>query len=344
MISTLLAAVVALSLVVAPCAPPAAPPVVPAMAAEPIDADTLRGVRSMTRAQIAQARTDDLPARIAAQLEAPGPLPERLLAARALARLGTPSGVAALAAAARRHATPEEIALAREAARALKQLRAVEALAPALSSPDPEVRALAAAAGAGGAALCEVLAKDPWPMVRVAAAQGLSGTSAECLSAGLRDADEGVSIASARAAIDAPAPALRPALRRLAASPKAVTEARAHAFVALAALGDLEPATAALKTHLTDGEIEPLALAAVRAFAVAKDVTQLTEALISSSPSVVRAAARALLLEGSPAAKAAVSAAVEGADPRLANVLRRLMVDLAPAIDARDDPAAFDPE
>ncbi|MGK0362319.1 MAG: hypothetical protein ACI9U2_004640 [Bradymonadia bacterium] len=312
--------------------------------AEPVDAAVLRSVRGMSRAQIARALADGLPARVAAMLDSQAPLPDRLLAARALGRLGTDPAISALAVVMQRYASPEEIALAREAARALKRLRAHAALLPALASPDPEVRAAAAASGAGGAALCDVLAKDPWPMVRIAAAQGLAGTSAACLSAGLVDPNERVSIATARAAIDAPAPALRPALRRLAANQKAATEARAHAFVALAALGDLEPATAAMKTHLAQGEIVPLALAAVRAFAVKGDVGQLIGALRSASPRVVRAAAQASLIEGSPQACAAVDAAIQGADPRLANVLRRLVSDFGPAVDAGDDPALTDPE
>ena len=329
---------------IAPPAPVNTPPPDAVADETPLDGARLRAVRTMSRAQVIRARAEGLPARIAALLESDAALADRLLAARALGRLGTDPAISTLAAAAVRYASPEEIALAREAARALKQLHAKDALKPALTSPDPEVRAAAAASGAGGTALCDMLAKDPWPMVRIAAAQGLAGTSAACLATGFTDPDERVSIATARAAIDAPTPALRPALRRLAASPKAATEARAHAFVALAALGDLEPAIAAMKTHLAKGEIVPLAQAAVRAFAVKGDVGQLTQALRSASPSVVRGAVQALLVEGSPAARAAVDAAIQGADPRLANVLRRLVSDMGPVMDARDDPALTDPE
>lgn len=328
-------------------APP--PPVAPASVATiaaltPVDARTLRAVRDMSRAQLTRARADGLPARVVAVFSGDGPTAERLLAARALARLGTQPGIDALAAAAQKYASPEEIALAREAAKALRQLQAKEALVPALASPDPEVRAAAAASGADADKVCDLLAKDPWPMVRVAAAQGLAGTAAACLAAGLADPHERVAIASAQAAIDRPSPTLRPALRRLAASPKAATEARAHAFVALARLSDLEPAIAAMKTHLDSGEIVPLALAAVRAFAVRGDEARLTAALASASPRVVRASARALLTHGTPTARAAVDAAIQGADPRMANTLRRLASDLAPIVVDGDDPAANDPE
>lgn len=281
---------------------------------------TLQGVQDYDRAAIAAARQQGLPAQIAQMIGDPQqPIAARLHAARALARLGGAEALNALAPLAAADATPEERALARASAKALKQLHAAPQLAAALASRDPEVRALAASAGAAPDTLCAVLATDPWPTVRVAAAQGLARVPAQatCLAAGLNDRDPRVRTAAARSAIATRQPALRQPLRRLAGDAGAPLSARTEALVALAALGDLAPARAVLATHLRDGGIEPLALAAIRGFAVADDWAAVRQAIESSAPAVVAAAARRLLNEGSAASIAAVKARTDAASGQL---------------------------
>ncbi len=226
---------------------------------------------------------------------------DRVLAVRAAALLrgdAVPGMLAPLTAGA---GDPEAVALAREAARALRQLGAVEALTPALGSPDPEVRAHAAWAGAGGPALCELLASDPWSEVRVGAARGLARHpgAVGCLGPALTDADPKVQQAAVATATAAPDPALKAPLRTLAGDPRAPTAARADAFVALGHLGDVEPARKALAVHLDKGGIIPLAEAAVRALAAAKvPPAEIRPALSSEAPVVQLAAARALVALG----------------------------------------------
>ncbi len=271
---------------------------------------------------------------------------DRVLAVRAAAVLGGgPEVVEVLIPLTVADEAPEAVVRAREAARALSQLHESGALDGALAHADPEVRALAAAAGAGGAArLCPLLRGDPWPRVRVAAARGLTFHPAEtgCLADGLTDAAPQVRMAAAQAAAEAPVPALRPALRQVAGDVAAPVEARAEALVALAALGDTEPAGKVLDTHLAKGGIAPLALGAVRALARAGEVGRVRAALASKAPRVQLLAARALAEAGDVAsvpALEALRATLRGrARDAVDDALRRLG-----AADP-DDPAANDPE
>lgn len=253
---------------------------------------------------------------------------DRVLAVRVAALLrgdAVPGMLAPLMAGADDPEAPEATALAREAARALRQLGAVEALTPALGSPDPEVRAHAAWAGAGGPALCELLANDPWSEVRVGAARGLARhpSAVSCLGPALTDADPKVQQAAVATATAAPDPALKAPLRALAGDPRAPTAARADAFVALGHLGDVEPAQKALAVHLDKGGIIPLAEAAVRALAAAKSPpAQIRPALASKAPVVQLAAARALVALGDQDSLDALRDLRGRVDPR-----RRRVVD-----------------
>lgn len=225
------------------------------------------------------------------------PLAERIWAVRALGRLGGTPALTALAPLVAVADAPEASALAREAARALAHLD-VTLLAGALESTDPEVREIAAQSGAGAGGLCALLA-DPWPTVRVAAARGLQAhpTHAGCLAGALADPDRRVQAAAARSATLVKLPALRTPLRSLAGGTQAPLDARAEAFMALAALGDFEPAERALAAHLGGGGSEPLAEAAIRALTLRgtpDDRTHLRAALDSASPAVRAAAGRAL--------------------------------------------------
>ncbi|MEZ4471842.1 MAG: hypothetical protein R3F60_13835 [bacterium] len=287
----------------------------------------LASVEDLPRADVEAARAAGLPAAIARLVaDEAAPTAARLLGARALARLGTEAAAALAPLAAADADLPERAALAREAAQALAQLGRADLLGPALASADPEVRRHAAASGADPARLCALLA-DPWPLVRVAAAQGLGRTpaAAGCLADGLGDADVRVKVAAARAATVARLPALRGPLRRLAGDAAAPVDARAEAFVALAAQGDREPAERALAAHLASGDIEPLALAAVRALAVAgrpEDRPRLEGALRSTSAAVRLATIRALAPD--PAAHPALAAHRASADgPRAGRHRRR---------------------
>jgi HEAT repeat protein len=188
------------------------------------------------------------------------------------------------------------VALAREAARALRQLKAFDALAAGLESKDPEVRATAAAAGAAPTRLCAVLRADEWPKVRSSAARGLlkHPTQAACLADGFGDPDPVVALVSIQVAGLSGLAPLRKPLRRVAGSPRASVPLRGAAFVSLAHLGDAEPAQKALATHLASGKIVPLAVAAVRALAVVGDLERLKAAGGSESERVRKVAERAL--------------------------------------------------
>lgn len=245
--------------------------------------------------------------------------------------------------------TPEDVALSREAARALYQLRAADALAPALASADPEVRAFGARAGAEPAGLCALATDDPWVEVRVAAADGLAGhpSVAGCLTQVLSDRHPKVQLAAARSASKARVPALREPLRRMAGDARASLPARAEAFVALGHLGDTEPARKALAVHLDKGGIEPLAQAAIRALTVAgEDREPIRRALGSKSPVVRITAARALVELGDRASLPAIRELRDGAHPRQRATFDDLVRRLAPAAELGGDPfdAPDDPE
>lgn len=308
---------------------------------------TLRRLANLTLFELQAARRAGL-GYVVAQVAADAAIGhvDRVLAVRAAAILGGgPEVVDALAPLTVADEAPEAVVRAREAARALSQMGEGGALDGALGHADPEVRALAAGAGAGGAArLCPLLTGDPWPRVRSAAARGLTFHPADtgCLAEGLTDPTIEVRRAAARAAAEAPVAALRPGLRRLAGDAAAPAEARAEALVALAALGDTEPAGRVLDTHLAKGGIGPLALGAVRALARAGEVGRVRAALASKTPRVQLAAVRALAEAGDVASVPALEAlrvTVGGrAREDVDDALRRLG-----AADP-DDPASNDPE
>ncbi len=266
----------------------------------------------------------------------------RVLAVRAAALLRVRAAVPALATIAANPDDPGSTALARESTRALRQLGAVDALAPLLDSTDPEIRALAAGAGAGGAALCAVLTGDRWPAVRVAAVHGLVRAArqhAACLAPLLADPDPRVAGAALEGARLSGAPELRGPLRAVAGNPKALVQLRSAAFVALAAQGDTGPAAQALRTHLEKGGIEPLARAAVAALALAGDTAALRSALASRSPEVRLDAA--LRLAGDPESRGALEALLPALPPRSRAQLGEALRGAAPT---GPDPADADPE
>ena len=225
------------------------------------------------------------------------PVKDRILGIRVLTRFGGRSVVEALSRQIEVLSDAPSVAIGREAAKALAKLGAREALGRAVSSPDPEIRASAAGASANSHALCGLLAKDPWPHVRVAAARGLADRPrfAACLTAGLRDQNRAVLLASAEAAAHTGEKGLVAPLRVLAGQPRAYIPARCAALISLGQLGDLEPARKVIKTHLRSGGIIPLARAAVTALSIAgADFAELEPIAKSESAAVLLALADAL--------------------------------------------------
>ncbi|MCB9539043.1 MAG: HEAT repeat domain-containing protein [Myxococcales bacterium] len=308
---------------------------------------TLRRLADLTLAELRAARRGGL-GYVVAQVAADATVDhvDRVLAVRAAAVLGGgPEVVEVLAPLTVADEAPEAVVRAREAARALSQLGEGGALDGALGHADPEVRALAAGAGAGGPErLCPLLSGDPWPRVRAAAARGLTFHPQQtgCLAEALKDAAPTVRMARARAAAEAPVPALRPALRAVAGDAAAPVEARAEALVALAGLGDVEPAGRVLDTHLAKGGIGPLALGAVRALARAGEVGRVRAALASKDLPVQLVAVRALAEAGD----AASVPALEALRTTLRGRAREAVDDALRRLGAADpdDPAADDPE
>ncbi len=301
-----------------------------------LNAVDLKAARAAPLAQLCAVVVDD----------ATLPFQDRVLAARAAALLGGSGAVAALATAAKGAETPENVALARESAVALRQLRALEALGGAVGSSDPEVRMTVAAAGAAPGRLCALLQGDAWPRVRAAAARGLASHQdlAGCLAKGLEDADERVQIAAATAAGASGQAALVAALRRLAGRPGAAVPARAEALVSLARLGDVAPARVVLTTHLSKGGIVPLARAAVRGLDLgghAQDLQRLRAALKSKAWPVRRSAAVALAARADSEGLRLIAELAATAEPREAQALRALSREKARP---ETDPADSDPE
>jgi len=251
---------------------------------------------------------------------------DRVLAVRAAALIGGDEVHAPLRILTQAVHSAAATAVAREAARALLQLGAVDSLDSARESLDPEVRALAGRAG-GGVALCALLA-DPWPEVRAAAAIGLgvSPGAPKCLARALGHAHLMVRLNAARAAQSAPDPALRRPLRKLAGDARARLDVRAEAFVALAHLGDYEPARRALSTHLAKGGIIGLAVAAVRAFGVGEGHLEVLRGALGSKADPVRiAAARMLVARGDVESREALAALAGLVEPRRRALIQQLL-------------------
>ena len=318
------------------------------LADPPARLQILAAFEDLSRGEVEAARAEGLAAPIAALVAAPTtPVAERILAVRALGRLGGEAAIQALAPLLSGPAGPEGTAVAREAAGALARMGAAEALAPALAASDPELRATAAGAGAAPAQLCARLS-DAWPEVRIAAARGLAHhpDQAACLGPALSDRDPRVQAAAARAASAVKNPTLVAPLRALAGNAKAALDARAEAFVALGVLGDFEPAERALAAHLSQGGIEALAEAAIQALASRgnpADRDRVRAALASPTPVVRAAAARALALLGDQASIPAIRAQLQATPAQHRAVLQQALETLGePSPEA--DPAAADPE
>lgn len=276
---------------------------------------------------------------------------DRVLATRALALLGAPDGVGSLRPLSVLTGSPENVALAREASRALRQLGAALALEGALAHPDPEVRAMAAAAGAGRQSLCRLLESDDWPMVRAAAARGLAAhpeEGAACLAAGLRDRRTQVVLAAIEAAGQVGAKALVGPLRRIAGDARASLPTRVEALIALGHLGDGEPARMVLRTHLAKGGIVPLAIAATRALAALNQIEDrplLRRTLESEAPVVQITAAQVLATVGDTESVPLLEAMLPQLAPRHRETVRYQLRRLAPDRDwDPEDPASHDPE
>lgn len=311
-------------------------------------AGALRQVLSLRLPDLERARAERLALLAAAVVaDETAHLDDRILAARATALLGGDGVAPLIATSLVRTDSPEQVALAREVAIALRKLEAPAELTPGLDSADPEVRATAAAAGAGAGTLCRLLREDVWPDVRAAAADGLAGQPdhATCLADGLRDAEQSVSLASARAAGGTGRRELVEPLRTLAGDARAPVPSRVEAFVALGRLGDAEPARRALETHLSKGGIVPLAEASVYALTHTglAAAPLLRRALDSEAPPVRLAAARALATIGDAESIDRLRTLRDGAGLRERAVYEEALQRLGHDPDEAD-PALDDPE
>ena len=263
------------------------------------------------------------------------PTSTRILAIRALAQINDPSRARSLLPFVQSNRQPEQIALAREAVIALRQLGAHDALSAALGATDPEVRATAAGAGPPDPQrLCMLLANDPWPRVRAAAARGLRRhpQAAGCLVPAFQDSVLSVALTALTTARNARPNDVRPALLRIAGDAQAELPRRVEAMVSLGALGDLTPAQIALQTHLRHGGIIPLAAAAVRAAQLSADESAsvlLREALSSRSPEVLSNAIRAIVARKDRASLPALEAIATRVPPPVGRVLKAALIELA---------------
>jgi HEAT repeat protein len=311
--------------------------------------------RPADRAQALAYEGGALPAALARlSADATARMAHRLRAVEVLAGLAGADAVPALAERLRHTGTPEETAVARTAAIALRGLDAAAALAPAATADDPEIRATVAAAGAAPDDLC-IRLTDAWPFVRAAAARGLARhpDRAACLAGAMQDPQPTVRSAVIQAAGFAGVAAVAPGLRTIAGDAGAPVPLRVEAVVALGRLGDDAPALRILNTHLEKGGIVPLAEAAVGALA-ARDTPEnrahLRRALLSEAGGVVLAAARGLSGFGDTEALPDLRAARDRVGARYRSPLDRVLEHLGdppraePLEPGGPDPADVDPE
>ncbi len=252
--------------------------------------------------------------------------------------------------------TTEETALAREAARALVRLGRGALLLPALSSPDPELRALSIESPTTAEPVCAAIA-DAWPLVRKAAARSLGRFEGQsCVEAALTramgDPDSGVLGAAIIAAGQARVASLEGPLRALVADPARPMPHREDALVSLSQLGEFETARRCLTTHLEKGGVASLAAAAVSALGLSDepaDLLRLRRALLSEAVGVQMRAAALLAERRDEASLPALKElhARSGAREResIAELISRLEVRSLPEDGApipSDDPAQDD--
>jgi len=296
---------------------------------------------------------------VALALDTQAPFEARALALRAAGASGHGSEVDALAplltpalertsAGANASTRARGLALALEAAQALRAAGARAALTPAATAPDPDVRAVALGAAGGPEQLCAGLS-DPQPVVRAAAARALGRHEghADCLVAALKDRAPSVRGAALMAVGEARVASAVGAVRAIAGDARGPTQVRAEALGVLGLLGDLEPARAALDTHLSKGGIVPLALGAVAALAESADTSdlgRLRAAASSKELSVAVRAARALALRGDHESLPAISALRARTGARYAADIDAALERLGAQPSAEPDPADVDDE
>ncbi|MEE2787452.1 MAG: HEAT repeat domain-containing protein [Myxococcota bacterium] len=259
---------------------------------------TLRLILTLNAIELKEARRAPLGFPLVRLVENQSlPVRERIMAARAIARLNARQVSDRLGPLLGRVETPESTAVAREVAQTLYQLGARQTLRAGLGSRDPEVRRFAAQSGAGGLALCALLRDDPWPMVRTAAAQGLGlePRASSCLQAGLKDPAPKVRAACVEALSELGNAASIEQFRAFALNANEDRRVRRAAIMALGQLGHVRTASDLISTHLKHGELAPLAQVAVISLAHSKvPDTVFLQALHSTAPTVILAAARIL--------------------------------------------------
>ena len=240
-------------------------------------------------------------------------LESRILSLRAMARLGC-KACAPQIGGLLLGKTPEETALAREAAVALTELKAFDVLAAGVKSEDPEIRAQAANYGTLSSSERCAMLKASWPLVRLGAARGLAHDPERgCLAEALEDRDPSVRRAAADAAggaldgmaegnvvkpTDEAKAKLLPLLEARAADRREKLEVRQSALIALGRLGSFEKAQKILAAHLQKGGLSELTEAAIFAIAqhqpTKEEQSLLQEAVDSKDCGVAYVALRAL--------------------------------------------------
>jgi len=296
---------------------------------------------------------------VALALDTQAPVEARALALRAAGASGHGSEVDALAsllapaldrtsAGANASMRAQGLALALEAAQALRAAGARAALTPAVTARDPDVRAVALGSAGGPEQLCAGLS-DPQPVVRVAAARALGrhAEKADCLIPALQDRAPSVRGAALTAVGEARVASAVDAVRAIAGDARGPTQVRAEALAVLGVLGDRAPARAALDTHLSKGGIVPLALGAVAALADstdAEDLRRLRAAVSSKEASVAVRAGRALALRGDRESLPSLTALRARVGARYAADVDAALEQLGAPVEGEADPADVDDE
>ncbi len=256
----------------------------------------LRKILSLSGPELQRTRAARLGSLLLAiALDEGAPHARRVQALRAMALLKSKGAAVALSPLLKGQ-SPEAISLARELARTWRRLKMKAPLSAAIGHIDPEVRAQAAALGAGGEKLCQLLKEDPWPMVRRAAAQGIKDPS--CLKKAFKDGELEVVLAAIQRAGDLRDPSLLVSLEAIARDSKIPLPLRAMALNSLGALGQIKLAQAVLETHLKKGGLLDLSVGAIQGLSrdgSSPARTLLRAALDSPDLRIRNSAARALL-------------------------------------------------
>ena len=264
---------------------------------------SIRQLFTLKKTQLDAARQSRIPDMLTWVAQQPNiDIAERILAVRALRRLGSQRQLVSLAQLMQKTENQRDIALARETARLFYGFGAKPLLEHAINHPDPEVQATAAKSGAGGSKLCRLIAKSPWPMVRAAAAEGLSvhPELTTCLKLGLRDTNESVIRATCESIGRLGLKGLKSELEKIALSPKLARPVRGEALRTLRRFGETSIAKAIIENHLQHGGMVELTLEAISALDARLVDLDLHQQLLNSKSPPILAAVTHLVFSHAP--------------------------------------------